>query len=108
RLHTPRVAPVKPLGTKPGSWWGTIDKFEAATFYRRVSIPLHYLRVRAHDCEATSQSQPRCRDQDAINARTNARTASAVTIARAAIPDARINAAANRVENARANLAPVN
>lgn len=28
------------------SWWGTIDKFEAATLYWRVSIPLHYLRVR--------------------------------------------------------------
>ncbi|XP_018374755.1 PREDICTED: uncharacterized protein LOC108768715 [Trachymyrmex cornetzi] len=63
----------------------------------------------SHNCEATSQSRPKCRDQDVINARTNARIVSAVTTARAAIPDAKINVAArHRVENVRASLAPVN
>ncbi|CAL1688900.1 unnamed protein product [Lasius platythorax] len=81
-----------------------IDKFEAATSHRQVSIPLHYLRARTSTSEATSQSRPRCRDQDVTNARTSARTASAVTTARAATPDAKTNVAARRADNARANL----
>ncbi|XP_011140015.1 uncharacterized protein LOC105183510 [Harpegnathos saltator] len=99
RLHTL----AKPLGTKAWSQWGTIDKFEAATWYRQVSIPSLYLTV-----EASRSDQPRCRDQDATSAKTSARTASAVTAARAAIPDAKINAAARRADSARASLAPVN
>ncbi|XP_018348381.1 PREDICTED: uncharacterized protein LOC108752203, partial [Trachymyrmex septentrionalis] len=63
----------------------------------------------SHDCEATSQSRPKCRGQDVINARINARIVSAVTTARAAIPDARIHVTArHRVENVHARLALVN
>ncbi|EZA53968.1 hypothetical protein X777_05811 [Ooceraea biroi] len=83
--------------------WGTIDKFQVPTSSRQVTTPLHYLRGRAAPYARINR---RCRDQDATSARINARTASAATTARvAAIPDAKINAAANRAESARASKA---